>query len=95
MTSGGLGQTDIGNFGTGYIQGVAREFYTRVGQKYGWGAKFTFELHVAETVFNEMARTGRRKNLHQSIFGVGHKKWPADRCGDDEQQQYFSGQGIY
>jgi FAD dependent oxidoreductase len=56
MTSGGLGQTDIGSFGTGYIQGTAREFYTRVGQKYGRGAKFTFEPHVAETVFSEMAR---------------------------------------
>ncbi|HET7625061.1 MAG TPA: FAD-dependent oxidoreductase, partial [Verrucomicrobiae bacterium] len=55
MTSGGLGQTDVGSFGTDYIQGVAREFYTRVGQKYGTGARFTFEPHVAETVFNEMA----------------------------------------
>ena len=54
MTSGGLGQTDIGSFGDSYIQGVAREFYTRVGQKYATGAKFTFEPHVAETVFNEM-----------------------------------------
>ena len=54
MTSGGLGQTDIGSFGDSYIQGVAREFYTRVGQKYGTGAKFTFEPHVAEAVFNDM-----------------------------------------
>ncbi|HWD94343.1 MAG TPA: FAD-dependent oxidoreductase [Verrucomicrobiae bacterium] len=56
MTSGGLGQTDVGSFGVGYIQGMAREFYTRVGQKYGTGAKFTFEPHVTETVFNEMAQ---------------------------------------
>jgi hypothetical protein len=56
MTSGGLGQTDVGNLGLDYIQGLAREFYVRVGQKYGTGAKFTFEPHVAEAVFNEMAR---------------------------------------
>lgn len=56
MTSGGLGQTDIGKFGDGYIQGLAREFYVRVGRKYGTGAKFTFEPHVAEAVFNDMVR---------------------------------------
>jgi len=56
MTSSGLGETDIGRFGDGYIQGLAREFYTRVGQKYGTGAKFTFEPHVAEIVFDEMAQ---------------------------------------
>lgn len=56
MTSGGLGQTDIGSFGNGYIQGLAREFYTRVGRKYGTNAKFTFEPHVAEAVFDEMAQ---------------------------------------
>lgn len=56
MTSGGLGQTDVGSFGNGYIQGVAREFYARVGAKYGAGAKFTFEPHVAESVFKEMVQ---------------------------------------
>jgi hypothetical protein len=58
MTSSGLGWTDIGhvdNDSGDYIQGVAREFYNRVGQKYGLsGTKWTFEPHVAETVFNEM-----------------------------------------
>ena len=56
MTAGGLGQTDIGRFGDSYIQGVAREFYVRVGRKYGTGARFTFEPHVAEAVFVELAR---------------------------------------
>ena len=54
MTSSGLGETDVGSFGNSYIQGMAREFYTRVGQKYGADAKFSFEPHVAEAVFNEM-----------------------------------------
>ena len=56
MTSGGLGATDVGSHGNSYIQGMAREFYTRVGQKYGAGATFAFEPHVAEAVFNEMAQ---------------------------------------
>ena len=71
MTSGGLGQTDIGSFGDSYIQGVAREFYTRVGQKYGTGAKFTFEPHVAETVFNEMvAQAGVTVYTNQYVVSV-------------------------
>jgi hypothetical protein len=55
LSSGGLGDTDIGTNGDTYIQGIAREFYTRVGAKYGVGAKFQFEPKVAEAVFNEMA----------------------------------------
>jgi hypothetical protein len=59
LSSGGLGLTDIGSNGDAYIQGMAREFYTRVGAKYGQGVKFTFEPKVAEAVFNEMvAETG-------------------------------------
>jgi hypothetical protein len=58
MTTSGLGWTDIGhadNDSGDYIQGVAREFYNRVGQKYGLsGTQWHFEPHVAETVFDEM-----------------------------------------
>lgn len=54
MTTSGLGWTDIGHTGNAYIAGVSREFYTRIGQKYGQGTKFTFEPRVAEAVFNEM-----------------------------------------
>jgi len=57
MTSSGLGETDVGSFGNSYIQGMAREFYTRVGRKYGTGAAaFKFEPHVAEAVFNDMVQ---------------------------------------
>lgn len=59
MTSGGLGATDIGSHGNGYIQGTAREFYTRIGRAYGSGAKFAFEPRVAEAVFNEMIQEAR------------------------------------
>lgn len=57
MSSSGLGQTDIGSNGNTYIQGMAREFYTRIGAKYSVsGPKWTFEPRIAETVFNEMLR---------------------------------------
>lgn len=56
MTSGGLGETDIGSLGDYYIQGMAREFYERVGHKYGKTVTFHFEPHVAESVFNDMVR---------------------------------------
>lgn len=52
MTSGGLGQTDIGNKGA--IGGVAREFYRRVGLHYGTDEAWTFEPHVAEDILFQM-----------------------------------------
>ncbi len=54
MTSGGLGWTDYGN--QTVIGGMAREFYTRVGVKYGTAIRWTFEPHVAESVYVEMSR---------------------------------------
>ena len=57
LSSSGLGQTDLGYHGDSYIQGISREFYTRVGAKYSKrGGQWTFEPHVAEEVFNEMVR---------------------------------------
>lgn len=52
MTSGGLGQTDIGNKGA--IGGISREFYRRVGKHYGKEESWTFEPHVAEDILWEM-----------------------------------------
>lgn len=57
LSSSGLGATDIGSLGTGYIQGLSREFYMRIGAKYGrTRVQWTFEPHVAEEVFNEITR---------------------------------------
>src|ERR1700704_6484324 len=53
ITSGGLSATDIGNKGA--IGGISREFYQRVGKHYGTQEQWTFEPHVAENLFNEMA----------------------------------------
>lgn len=49
LTTGGLGNTDIGNKGA--IGGLAREFYQRVGRHYGLKEEWRFEPSVAEKVF--------------------------------------------
>ncbi len=54
MSSGGLGETDIGNKAA--IGGVSREFYKRVGQKNGMAENWKFEPHIAEEVFNDMVK---------------------------------------
>ncbi len=51
MTSGGLGQTDIGN--KYVVKGIALDFYRRLGTHYGALEKWVFEPHVAEKVFKE------------------------------------------
>jgi hypothetical protein len=49
MSSGGLGQTDIGNKQA--ITGMARDFYKQIGKHYGKEEQWVFEPHVAEKVF--------------------------------------------
>src|SRR5687767_12029982 len=69
MTSGGLGQTDIGNKGA--IGGIAREFYQRVGKHYGKEEAWTFEPHVAENIFFDMVNdAGVTVFLQQRLVGV-------------------------
>jgi hypothetical protein len=51
MTTGGLGETDIGNKVA--ITGIAREFYKKVGAHYGQPESWTFEPHIAAAVFRE------------------------------------------
>ena len=53
MTTGGLSYTDFGNKAA--IGGIAREFYRRLGAKYGVEEEWTFEPHVAQQVIDEMA----------------------------------------
>ena len=51
MSSGGLGQTDIGN--KYVVQGLALDFYRRLGSHYGTFEKWIFEPHVAENIFRQ------------------------------------------
>ncbi len=56
LTSGGLGQTDIGNKYA--ITGLSREFYRRIGKHYGRFEQWTFEPHVADNVFKQFIVEG-------------------------------------
>jgi len=51
LTSGGLGMTDIGNKDA--VNGIAREFYRKVGDQYDKFEQWRFEPHVASQVFAE------------------------------------------
>jgi hypothetical protein len=51
LSASGLGATDTGRIEA--IGGLAREFYGRVGARYGQRETFRFEPHVAEEVFEE------------------------------------------
>jgi hypothetical protein len=54
MVSGGLGWTDYGK--QQVIGGYSREFFERVGRKYGRDVEWHFEPHVAEAVFDELVK---------------------------------------
>lgn len=73
LTSGGLGQTDIGNKYA--VTGVSLNFYRRIGKYYGKLEQWTFEPHVAEQVFNEYIRSADIKVIYQhrlvSVSSVG------------------------
>jgi hypothetical protein len=54
MTSSGLGATDIGNKAA--IGGIAREFYRRLGKRYGKEEAWTFEPSAAEETLRAFCR---------------------------------------
>ena len=55
MTSGGLGQTDIGNKQA--VIGLARQFYRKLGAHYGKLEQWLFEPHVAEEILMDYLDT--------------------------------------
>ena len=64
MAVEGLGGGDVNNhwFANDVaIGGLAREFYVRLGRKYGKsGAVYRYESHVAEEVFEDLLREAQR-----------------------------------
>jgi autotransporter-associated beta strand protein len=69
LSSGGLGATDTGNIST--IGGLSREFYRRVGQRYGMAERFIFEPRIAEQTFQTMlAEAGVPVLFNQQIASV-------------------------
>jgi hypothetical protein len=61
LTTGGLGQTDIGNKYA--ITGLSRDLYRKVGQHYGKFEQWTFEPKVTSKVFNDYLQKARIKVL--------------------------------
>ena len=59
MTTGGLGQTDIGNKQA--VIGLARQFYRKLGTHYGKLEQWLFEPHVAEEIIMEYLDNPRIK----------------------------------
>ncbi len=72
MTTGGLGQTDIGNKQA--ITGLSRQFYQKVGKKYGVDEQWTFEPHVAEEVLDEYIKLGNVQVLYEKQVSKVNKK---------------------
>ncbi len=69
LSSGGLGQTDIGN--KHVVTGVARDFYRRLGRQYNKLEAWQFEPGKAEAVFREYLREGKIAVLyHKRISDV-------------------------
>ncbi|MEP7232185.1 MAG: FAD-dependent oxidoreductase [Ginsengibacter sp.] len=55
LTSGGLGQTDIGNKYA--VTGISLDFYRRIGKHYGKLEQWTFEPHVAQQIFDDYIKS--------------------------------------
>lgn len=69
MTAGGLGMTDVGN--KHIIGGLSRQFYRRVGARYGVLEEWRFEPHVAERIFEDwLADSGVRVFKRQFVQAV-------------------------
>jgi hypothetical protein len=62
MVSGGLGWTDYGR--QPVIGGYSKEFFGRVGRKYGREIEWHFEPHVAEAVFDDLVKEAGIHVIH-------------------------------
>ena len=74
LSSGGLGNTDIGNKSA--ITGLARDFYHRIGLHYGKSEQWTFEPHVAENIFNEYLQGAEIPVFYKQTLLKVYKKGP-------------------
>lgn len=63
MVSAGLGATDIGV--EAVVGGISREFFERAAKHYGTPIQWNVESHVAEAIFDEMAREAGVTVLHR------------------------------
>lgn len=75
LSSGGLGQTDIGNKQA--VKGLSLDFYRRVGKHYGMLENWVFEPKVAEQVFKDYVAEADIPVLY------GHRVIKASKNGTD------------
>lgn len=69
VTTGGLGQTDIGNKYA--VKGLSLDFYRRIGQHYGKFEQWTFEPHVAKELFEAYIKDANIKVMyHHRLISV-------------------------
>ena len=68
MTTGGLGQTDIGNKQA--ITGLSRQFYKKIGKEYGVDEQWNFEPSVAQKVMQSYITAGKINVLFQQQLSV-------------------------
>jgi choline dehydrogenase-like flavoprotein len=66
LTSGGLGFTDIGNKFA--VTGLARDYYRRIGSRYGVFEKWTFEPSVARSIFEDYIKAVKLNVWYQSVL---------------------------
>lgn len=78
MSSGGLGQTDIGN--KQVVKGLALDFYRRVGSHYNSLENWVFEPKVAEQVFKDYVERGGVEVLY------GHRLHSVKKQGESIRQ---------
>ena len=72
MTTGGLGQTDIGNKQA--ITGLAREFYKNIGKEYGVPEQWIFEPSMALKVLQDFINKGKIDVIYESKLQKVKKK---------------------
>lgn len=66
LSSGGLGWTDFGRKQA--IGGMSLAFYEAVGRRYGKDAEWRFEPHVAEAVFESLAKDAAVEVRHRQFL---------------------------
>ena len=69
LSAGGLGWTDFGNKEA--VQGIAREFYKRLGAKYGTAENWAFEPSVALAVFQDMVQEAGVEVYYKAFLNRG------------------------
>ncbi len=72
MSSGGLGQTDIGN--KYVVKGLALDFYRKVGQHYGKFERWIFEPHVADSIYQAYMQACAAKIIFDQVLTSVDKK---------------------